>query len=97
MATGFRNLTVYKKTFALAMDICHVSKKFPKDELYSVATQIKKSSRSVYSNTGEEYRKPLYEVHFASKISDSNDGFLITGFQILKSINSSVFRLPTAD
>ena len=30
MATGFRNLTVYKKAFALAMDIYHVSKKFPK-------------------------------------------------------------------
>jgi len=28
MATGFRNLTVYKKAFALAMDIYHVSKKF---------------------------------------------------------------------
>jgi len=29
MATGFRNLTVYKKAFALAMDIYHVNKKFP--------------------------------------------------------------------
>ena len=43
MATGFRNLTVYKKAFALAMDIYHVSKKFPKDELYSLTTQIRKS------------------------------------------------------
>ncbi len=51
MATGFRNLTVYKKAFVLAMDIYYVSKKFPKDELYL----------------------------------------------ILKSINSPVLRLPTAD
>ena len=70
MATGFRNLTVYKKAFALAMDNYHVSKKFPKDELYSLTTQIRKSSRSVCSNIGEGYRKRLYEAHFVSKISD---------------------------
>ena len=45
MATGFRNLTVYRKAFALALDIYHVSKKFPKDELYSLTIQIRKSSK----------------------------------------------------
>jgi len=72
MATGFRNLTVYKKAFALAMDIYHISKKFPKDELYSLTNQIRRSSRSVCSNVGEGYRKRLYEAHFVSKISDSD-------------------------
>ena len=72
MATGFRNLTVYKKAFALAMDIYHVSKKFPKDELYSLTNQIRRSSRAVCSNIGEGYRKRLYEAHFVSKISDSD-------------------------
>jgi four helix bundle protein len=41
MATGFRNLAVYKKAFDLAMDIYKVSKKFPKDELYSLTSQIR--------------------------------------------------------
>jgi len=72
MTTGFRNLTLYKKAFALAMDTYHVSKKFPNDELYSLTTQIRKSSRSVCSNIGEGYRKRLYEAHFISKISDSD-------------------------
>ena len=72
MATGFRNLTVYKKAFALAMDIYHVSKKFPKDELYSLTNQIRRSSRSVCSNIGEGYRKRLYKAHYVSKISDSD-------------------------
>ena len=72
MATGFRNLIVYKKAFALAMDIYHVSKQFPKDELYSLTTQIRRSSRSVCSNIGEGYRKFMYEAHFISKISDSD-------------------------
>ena len=72
MATGFRNLTVYQKAFALAMDIYHVSKKFPKDELYSLTSQIRRSSRSVCSNMGEGYRKRIYQAHFVSKISDSD-------------------------
>ena len=72
MATGFRNLAVFKIAFDLAMDIFHVSKKFPKDELYSLTSQIRRSSRSVCSNIGEGYRKRLYEAHFISKISDSD-------------------------
>ena len=72
MATGFRNLAVYKKAFSLAMDIYHVSKKFPKDELYSLTSQIRRSSRSVCSNIGEGYRKRQYEAHFVSKMSDSD-------------------------
>ena len=72
MATGFRNLAVYKKAFALAMDIYNISKKFPKDELYSLTSQIRRSSRSVCSNIGEGYRKRLYEAHFISKMSDSD-------------------------
>ena len=72
MATGFRNLAVYKKAFSLAMDIYKASKKFPKDELYSLTSQIRRSSRSVCSNIGEGYRKRLYEAHFVSKMSDSD-------------------------
>ncbi|MCH7657093.1 MAG: four helix bundle protein [Bacteroidetes bacterium] len=33
------------------MDIYHVSKKFPKDEIYSLTTQIRKFSKSVCSNS----------------------------------------------
>jgi len=78
MATGFRNLNVYKKAFALAIAIYHGSKKFPEDELYSLTTQIRKSSRSVCSNIGEGYRKRLYKAHFVCKISDSDEDYLIT-------------------
>jgi len=34
-----------QSAIALAMDIYHVSKKFLKDELHSLTTQIRKSSR----------------------------------------------------
>ncbi len=54
------------------MDIYHVSKSFPKEELYSLTTQIRKPSRSVCANMGEGYRKRQYPAHFVSKISDAD-------------------------
>ena len=72
MAQNFKSLTVYKKAFALAIDIFETSKSFPKEELYSLTNQIRKSSRSVCSCIGEAYRKRQYEAHFVSKTSDAD-------------------------
>ena len=71
MSNGFKDLLVYKKAFALAMEIFEVTKNFPKEEIYSLTSQIRRSSRSVCSNIAEGYRKRIYEAHFISKISDS--------------------------
>lgn len=68
----FRDLTVYKKAFTLAMEIFETSKTFPKEELFSLTSQIRKSSRSVCSSIGESYRKRQYEAHFVSKTSDAD-------------------------
>ena len=72
MATGFRNLTVYKKVFALAMDIYKTSKNFPKIEQFGLTSQIRNCSRSVCASIGEGYRKRRYPVHFVSKMSDAD-------------------------
>ncbi|MEX2230814.1 MAG: four helix bundle protein [Cyclobacteriaceae bacterium] len=71
-ADNFRSLTAYKKAFALAMEIFQISKKFPKEERYSLTDQIRRSSRSVCSCIGEAYRKRQYEAHFVSKSSDAD-------------------------
>ncbi|HEY4652975.1 MAG TPA: four helix bundle protein, partial [Cyclobacteriaceae bacterium] len=47
MEPSFKNLVVYKKAFAVAMDIFEVSRSFPKVETYSLTDQIRRSSRSV--------------------------------------------------
>jgi len=44
------DLEVYKKAFDAAMLIFHVSKDFPKEEIYSLTDQIRRSSRSVCAN-----------------------------------------------
>jgi len=72
MATGFRNLTVCKKAFSLAMDIFKASKKFPKEEQYGLTSQIRNCSRSVCASIGEGYRKRRYPAHFVSKMSDAD-------------------------
>jgi four helix bundle protein len=68
----FRDLTVYKKAFALAMDIFEVSKSFPPEEKFSLTDQIRRCSRSVNSSIAEGYRKRQYEKHFVSKMSDGD-------------------------
>ncbi len=66
----FKETTVYKKAFALAMEIFELSKLFPKEEKYSLTDQVRRSSRSVCANMAEAYRKKQYPAHFLSKLSD---------------------------
>lgn len=68
----FQDLLAYKKSFALAMKIYHVSKFFPKEEKYSLTDQIRRSSRSVSANIAEAYRKRRYPKNFISKLTDSD-------------------------
>ncbi|HEX2473342.1 MAG TPA: four helix bundle protein [Lacipirellulaceae bacterium] len=63
-------LDVYKKAFAVAMDIFTLSKAFPKEETYSLTDQIRRSSRSVCANIAEAWRKRRYEAAFIAKLSD---------------------------
>ncbi len=66
-----RELRVYKKAFRAAMLIFELSKKFPKEELYSLTDQIRRSSRSVCSNIAEAFRRRRYPKSFSSKLSES--------------------------
>ncbi|MES2558846.1 MAG: four helix bundle protein [Bacteroidota bacterium] len=69
---NYKDLTVFKKAFELAMLIFEESKKFPKEERYSLTDQIRRSSRSVCSNIAEGYLKRHYPAHFISKMSDAD-------------------------
>lgn len=69
---NFRDLTAYKKAFALALDIHKVTKRFPKEEQYSLTDQIRRSSRSVCINMAEGFRKSKYKAHFVSKHTDAD-------------------------
>jgi len=69
--TRHQELEVYRKAFEGAMQIYEISKKFPKEEIYSLTDQIRRSSRSVCANIAEAWRKRRYEAAFISKLSDA--------------------------
>jgi four helix bundle protein len=69
---GHRDLIVYQKAFAVAMKIFQITKKFPKEETYSMVDQMRRSSRSVCSCIAEAYRKRKYQGYFVNKISDAD-------------------------
>jgi four helix bundle protein len=66
-----RDLDVYQQAFDAAMEIFALSKQFPKEEVYSLTDQIRRSSRSVCANLAEAWRKRRYEAAFLSKLSDA--------------------------
>jgi len=66
-----KDLESYKMSFDSAMTIFEISKRFPKEETYSLTDQIRRSSRSVCSNQAEAFRKRRYPKSFTSKLSDS--------------------------
>jgi four helix bundle protein len=71
-AINVKETRVYKLAFELAMEIFELSKKFPKEEIYSLTDQIRRSSRSVCICLLEAYRKKRYPAHFVSKVTDSD-------------------------
>jgi four helix bundle protein len=71
-AIGFRDLEVYKLSRQLSKDIFNVTKKFPKEEMYSLTDQVRRSSRSVGAQIAESWGKRRYEKHFISKLTDAD-------------------------
>ena len=70
MLRGHRDLKVYQWSYDLAMEIFQLSKAFPKEELYSLTDQIRRSSRSVAANLAEGFRKRRYPNMLVNKLTD---------------------------
>lgn len=66
-----RDLRVYQLSFEAGMEIFYCSKRFPREEMYSLTDQIRRSSRSVSGNTSEAFRKRRYPKAFIAKLSDA--------------------------
>ena len=71
-AKSFRDLLVYKKSRALAKEIFELLKGFPKEEMYSLTDQVRRSSRSIGAQIAEAWAKRRYEKHFVSKLTDAD-------------------------
>ncbi len=56
-AENFRELEVYKLSRELSNEIFAISKNFPKEEIYSLTDQVRRSSRSVGAQIAEAWAK----------------------------------------
>src|SRR5213593_2702747 len=65
-----KELVVYQKGYAQAMEVFELSKSFPPEEKFALTSQIRRASRSVCHNLREAWAKRRYEAHFVSKLTD---------------------------
>ncbi len=62
-------LDVYKLSIEAGMNLFELSKKFPREEMYSLTDQVRRSSRSVSSHISEGWRRRRYEAAFCEKLN----------------------------
>ena len=52
---SYRDLMVWQKSIRLVKDVYQITRSFPKEELFSIVSQMKKSAVSIPSNIAEGY------------------------------------------
>jgi len=75
---SFRDLEVYKLSREVSKEIFIITKNFPREEMYSLTDQMRRSSRSVGAQIAEAWGKRRYEMHFVSKLTDADSEQLET-------------------
>lgn len=72
LAKSVQDLEVYKVAFDVQQVVFGLSATFPREEMYSLTDQIRRSSRSIGANISEAWAKRRYPAHFVSKLSDAD-------------------------
>ena len=60
-----------KLSVEAAMEIFALTKAFPREEMYSLTDQIRRSSRSVSGQIAEGWRRRKYEAAFINKLNEA--------------------------
>ncbi len=71
MIKSIKDLRVYELSFNLATEIFWLTKKYPKEELYSLVDQIRRASRSIAANIREGFAKKQYKDVFVRHLIDA--------------------------
>ncbi|MEZ4866447.1 MAG: four helix bundle protein [Caldilineaceae bacterium] len=93
---SYRELLVYQKVRALALEIFQATKGFPKEEMYALTDQVRRSSRSIGAQIAEAWAKRRYERHFVSKLSDADGELQETQHWIGIAFDCGYWDRPTA-
>ncbi len=54
---SYKDLIVYQKGYKLSLEIYRVTNNFPKEELYGIVSQMRRSAISIPCNIAEGYRR----------------------------------------
>jgi four helix bundle protein len=93
---SFRELDVYKLSRRLSKEIFDMSRQFPKEEMFSLTDQVRRSSRSVGAQIAEAWAKRKYPKHFISKLTDADGEQLETQHWIEIAMDSSYISVDRA-
>jgi four helix bundle protein len=70
-AQQFRDLETYQKVRIQAKYIFKLTRRFPKEETYSLTDQIRRSSRAVGALIAEAWARRRYEAAFVNKLNQA--------------------------
>ena len=62
-ARSFKDLQVYQKACEVSRTVFRLSKAFPKEEMYSLTDQMRRSARSVGAQIAEAWGKQIGRAH----------------------------------
>jgi four helix bundle protein len=71
-ARSFKDLHVYQKAREVSRTVFQLTRTFPKEEMYSLTDQIRRSARSVGAQIAEAWGKRRFEKQFVSKLTDAD-------------------------
>ena len=57
MMQSYKDLIVYQKAYKLALEIYLITKNYPKEKIYGLVSQMRRSSVSIPCNIAEGYRR----------------------------------------
>jgi len=76
MIRSYKDLDVYNISYDLAMNLFRESRKFPKEELYSLTSQLVRSSRSISANIvgwSKRHYENKFKVHLIDALGSTGE------------------------
>ena len=71
-AQSFEDLEIYKRCIEFQQSVFEETKRWPKEEMYSLIDQVRWSSRAIGECIAEAWAKRRYPAHFISKLTDAD-------------------------
>ena|SRR5688572_30606578 len=69
--SSFRDLTVYRQSVREAKRVFVLTRRFPREEMYSLTDQIRRASRAVGSLIAEGWGRRRYVAAFVNKVDEA--------------------------